>query len=587
MVKKVLFLSLLTLALSAQHKHSHSHPHHFEGETTAAPMLDHRVSNWSGDNAEELALNLLSQNNWEAEEYKSIRSVAGLHKHYYLILDGHKLSFQGLSIHEFDNGDLWIQYPDIPQQVGHFEPLEIDTTNLRLELNCNRMQSEPAFLAVENVLLPGFSLDFYGPEGAHYQGFVSGNEVFNLADNRRYASDSTCTAMIFLPDPLSTANVNYGGAYSDNNDADNTQLNSERFSRTFTATYDNGVFKLENADLKIDEFSLPNVPPVTSTTPVFNYTRSQDGFEDVNTFFHLSHFKKYIDSLGFTSIPGAQISIDVHALSNSDQSYYSPAEKRIYMGEGGVDDAEDADVIIHEYGHTLVSAAAANTNRISERAGMEEAICDYFAVSWSTRFSPNQANRVFNWDGHNSFWPGRMASSTKDYQTLSFNANIYQHTDLMASCLKEILDNTSHAVADAIILQALFTLQNNSTYRDFARMVINADNLLNGGANYQIIKTAFVRRNVLSADFSLEEVINDAGISLYNTIGFLKGEDLILESEDAELAAYQLLDIQGRVIEEGTLSGNHTHINPVLKSGLYFLSVQNKKGQETSFKLLK
>lgn len=582
MFKKILFLSLISLGLNAQHKHTP----HFDGEHTAAPMLSYRLENWGGDNALETALNLLPHNNWEAVEYKSLNSPAGEHRHYFLYMDGRKLSFQGLSIHQYQNGNLWIQYPELPENFGSLSPLSVDTTALKNELNCDRLNMVPAYLSVDEQLLPGYSIDLFGAEGAHYQAFIAGSEIFNLADNRRYANDTTCTGYVFLPDPLSTANVNYGGSFSDMNDGDNASLNGERAIQSFRGTYDNGVFKLENNDIKIDEFSMPIVNPVTSTNGTFNYTRGQDGFEDVNAFFHMTEFKTYIDSLGFTSIPGAQIGVDVHALSNSDQSYYSPAEKRIYMGEGGVDDAEDADVVIHEYCHSLVSAAASNSNRISERAGMEEAICDYFAITWSLHFNGNQRDRVFNWDGHNAFWNGRSAASNKDYQTLSFNSNIYAHTDLMASCLLEIRDNTSRQIADRIILEALFTLQNNSTYVDFANMVINADQALYGGAHFQVIKTAFVRRNVLPADFNLEEDSNSAGIELYNTIAFLEGAPLIIESKRSFLKSYRVLDAQGRSIASGDLSGRKTELSLDLKPGLYFLKVDNNDGEVASFKLL-
>ncbi|WP_421753371.1 hypothetical protein [Croceimicrobium sp.] len=583
MIKKALYLLLFSPTLLWAH--GNKTPLH-NSQTYGSPMLEYRQDHFSGESALNLALALLPDANWTLDLDKSVQSPAGQHEHYTLFLEGRKLAFQALSLHYYNNGSLLIQYPDLPRPLANLENLKIDTTAMRLELDCQRMHSEAGILALQDILLPGYNLDFFGPEGAHFQAFVAGSEIFNLADNRRYGSDSTCTANIFLPDPLSTANVNYGGNYSDNNDGTNSSLNAQRFLRNFTASFDNGVFKLENADIKIDDFSAPSVAPATSTIPVFNYTRADDEFEDVNAFFHLSHYKNYIDSLGFTSIPGSQISIDVHALSDADQSYFSPAESRIYMGEGGVDDAEDADVVIHEYGHSLISGAAANTNRISERAGMEEAICDYFAISWSLVFSPNQRDRVFNWDGHNAFWPGRSATSNKDYQTLSFNSNIYQHTDLMASCLLEIRDNTSRQIADKIILEALFTLQNNSTYPDFARMVIQADANLYGGAHFQVIKTAFVRRNVLSSDFSLEEPGNPFGIRLFNTLGFIKGESLMLESDDS-LSHYALRDAQGRIVHEGNLEGRAAELNFSISTGLYFLEVQNLKGEKASFKVLR
>jgi hypothetical protein len=42
--------------------------------------------------------------------------------------------------------------------------------------------------------------------------------------------------------------------------------------------------------------------------------------------------------------------IDVHCIGD-DNSFYSPTDNALHMGDGGVDDAEDADVVIHEFGH--------------------------------------------------------------------------------------------------------------------------------------------------------------------------------------------------------------------------------------------
>ena len=59
------------------------------------------------------------------------------------------------------------------------------------------------------------------------------------------------------------------------------------------------------------------------------------------------------------SAPGASSGINdrtqvaVADAFRDDNSFYSPATRRIKYGSGGVDDAEDADVILHEYGHAM------------------------------------------------------------------------------------------------------------------------------------------------------------------------------------------------------------------------------------------
>ncbi|PTM02767.1 MAG: hypothetical protein DA405_12290, partial [Bacteroidetes bacterium] len=465
----------------------------------------------------------------------------------------------------------------------------IDLEMLKGNLKADRFSSEPIYWANQTSNFKALRTDFFGQDGLHYVLISAADEILVLEDQRLYFQgvDSTCTAAIFAPDPLSTANVNYGGLYVDNNDGPTPILDLERHNITFKADYSNGIFRLENADLKISDFSSPSIAPHTQSNPNFNLTRDQDGFEDVNAFAHLSIFKNYIDSLGFSSIPGNLIEIDVHAISDADQSFFTSADWKIYMGEGGVDDAEDVDVVIHEYIHAVVFGASANSNRINERAGMEEAICDYFALSYSTKYTNNQTDRIFNWDGHNVFWPGRNATSTKDYQNVSFSGNIYTNTDLMVGCLREILFNTSRATSDQIILEALFSLQGSSTYRDFAIMIINADQVLNNGANYNIIKDAFVRRNVLDSDFSLDESIESkSSIAVYNSFAFASGGSLFIKSLE-KLLSYQILSLDGKLIQAGELNGLESELTaPNLKTGLYLIIIQASSRTE-SFKVFR
>ena len=66
-------------------------------------------------------------------------------------------------------------------------------------------------------------------------------------------------------------------------------------------------------------------------------------------------------------------------MGGADNSYFSPTTKpqRIYFGEGGVDDAEDADVCVHEYAHFISYNAANGSNVGAERNSLDEGFGDY------------------------------------------------------------------------------------------------------------------------------------------------------------------------------------------------------------------
>jgi len=86
-----------------------------------------------------------------------------------------------------------------------------------------------------------------------------------------------------------------------------------------------------------------------------------------------------------------------------------------------VDDAEDAT--------SSCTSTATPSSIPAARAGAEAKrdpwgrIRDYWAGSYSASLSDYRSEWVFNWDGHNNFWNGRVLNTTETY--LQRTGNIY------------------------------------------------------------------------------------------------------------------------------------------------------------------
>ena len=230
-------------------------------------------------------------------------------------------------------------------------------------------------------------------------------EVFGVVDRMVYADG---TGQVFDPDPMSKMG---DSSYVDNNDADTAVPFPGAYDiRTLPGlTLTSGTYSLDGPYARLIDNESPTTAPVTATHPdSFRYQRSPSGFEDVNCYFHLDHSERYIQSLGFTNVNNRVQEVDSHGLSGDDNSHYVPSTKRLAFGEGGVDDAEDADVIWHEYGHSIQDNIQPGWGGGQEGA-MGEGFGDYWAGSYSLSLYPAfRPNFVFTWDGHNEFWAGRL-----------------------------------------------------------------------------------------------------------------------------------------------------------------------------------
>ncbi|MEA2134061.1 MAG: hypothetical protein QOC68_1970 [Solirubrobacteraceae bacterium] len=128
---------------------------------------------------------------------------------------------------------------------------------------------------------------------------------------------------------------------------------------------------------------LPYSPgQASSASRTYDFNRSQDPFEEVVAYAAITRVQhSYID-FGFPGIFDHPLAIDVHCTSD-DNSFYSPGDGRLHMGDGGVDDAEDADVTVHEFGHATQDAQVPGFGPgpgDTEQGAMGEGFGDFLAT---------------------------------------------------------------------------------------------------------------------------------------------------------------------------------------------------------------
>jgi hypothetical protein len=126
-------------------------------------------------------------------------------------------------------------------------------------------------------------------------------------------------------------------------------------------------------------------------------------------YFWINQAQEYLQSLGFGStLPPVnaqqqQVKVDQYG---GDNSFQTDKPFRIRYGKGGVDDAEDAEVIVHEYGHAVHAAQVPGFGASEEAGSIGEAFGDYLGVTVGLAADqqyrwPNQLNDpacVMDWD---------------------------------------------------------------------------------------------------------------------------------------------------------------------------------------------
>ena len=288
--------------------------------------------------------------------------------------------------------------------------------------------------------------------------------------------------------------------------------------------------------------------------------RSDDRFEALMAYFHVDRAQAYLQELGFTNVLNTQTGVIANAFAD-DNSFFDPVSGRIELGAGGVDDGEDADVILHEYGHAIQNHQIPGFASTGEAGAMGEGFGDYFAAAMSSRFADSAPFTpcIAEWDAAGFVPPDaclrRVDTSLTAAQLgpgTACDAEIHCLGQAWSGALWSLRQSIGGATMDRLIIQSHFSLTPTATFQDGSRALLAADTALAQGAHLSIMRSVLGARGLLDLE-RLDDLPADA--TPLAVPGTASGQ-LNAVSDPHDMYALHLVQGQGIIVEMTGTTGN-------------------------------
>ncbi len=455
-----------------------------------------------------------------------VESPFGIHTTYQQYINESQVLFAGVKVHQSTNGN------QVIQNYLYTGPVDVVSPSDLLM---------PTDVGLVTVFMQQVK-DLVHPKIEYV---TSNGKVLISSEQYKFVKeDTTLFSKVFMVNPINSANTSYGGNFIDNNDSTNSSIDSQLVWVSNPAKVENGVFFLESEFLIFEDISAPTDLPFTLSNDSASYTRDKDEFEYMNVYYHINTFGEYVNSLGYDALT-EPLKVDVHAFGGADNSAYDPFDHTLQFGDGGVDDGEDGEVIIHEFTHSLSEIASPFNTEGSQRKAMEEGTCDYLAKSYSRSINDNTPDKVFSWDGHNPFWNGFGINTKRAYpQDLKNNKD--GDRDIWSSALMCGHDFIGRLAMDSLVLEHLYYQGANTTMPQMAKIILDIDKTDFNGRYQGELKQCFVDAGFMVRGASISKVKNSP-FSVLNQSAFALGEGklTILAPDKIDATVY---DAMGRAV---------------------------------------
>jgi zinc metalloprotease ZmpB len=311
------------------------------------------------------------------------------------------------------------------------------------------------------------------------------------------SNSDTGIGTVFLPNPVADLQ---NQTLTDQKDADYAALQPAYHNVVLTNLDGSGFLRGDWANVRS-----ATGPEAYSPTNTFLYHRNDDRFEQVMAYYWVTEAQKYIQELGFGSelrpinMESQDVRINQWGLDNS---YSWDKHDVLRFGKGGVDDAEDAEVILHEYGHAMMDSQQTpfGYGGSVEAGAIGEGFADYWAVTVSDVIAPTPDPAcVADWDSvsYTSDVPHCLRRVDEDlHYPEDLNGRVHHDGQIWSRALWDIRNALGNVVADRIILQGMFDMRD-PTMPELAASTVAAAADLYGPAEVAAVQQAFEDRGIL------------------------------------------------------------------------------------------
>ena len=310
------------------------------------------------------------------------------------------------------------------------------------------------------------------------------------------ADGFTGAGTVFFPNPVADLQIQ---TLTDQKDADYAALQPAYHRVVLTNLDGSGFLVGDWANVRGETGTAAYSP-----TNEFDYHRDDARFEQVMAYYWITESQKYIQSLGFGSSlrPVNKESQDIRTNQYGvDNSYSWDKHDILRFGKGGVDDAEDAEVLLHEYGHAIHDSQVFGFGVGAEAGGIGEGFGDYWAVTVSNVIAPTpDAPCVADWDAvsYTATEPHCLRRvDTAAHYPENLGTSVHRNGLIWSRALWDIRQALGHVKADTLILEAQFAFAADTTMPAAAAATVAAAQTLYGAADANAVHAAFVARGLL------------------------------------------------------------------------------------------